>query len=503
MRITGARGRDEGMTIVELMVASAILFFVITAVFGLIIASTKLSVTAKQQNIAINAANSYMEYVRSIPYEQVGVRGQSVVGILEAETTTSTSGFSVSIRPTVTPVIVTDVPVPYEYKELIVVTAVTAPNGGKTITRTFTTYVRKNTDLQAPPDWKPPTITFNPGSSPANGDAVSGTSVHVQVTATAQMPEGTIQDVSIRCDTGLLAGTGTGGKLTSHWGGLATTTETFDFDWNTEYLFEGGITLRDGPHWLVADVVDSIGQTKEVRIGIIIDNQPPTGLSAAPTVVSTSDAASTVTWGNAWDPEGPELVGADCWGYDISLRQQPSIAAATYGDWTLLSSTTVVGQLTYPAVTTGLSRYWCSVTPVSPLGLTGPDPPQAVVWVSPPLATGTYADIDGDKHHERIQNTIALSPPTFQNSARVYTLSRATSLTGTWTVVNTNAALTATQAYTYTDTLAVDDATRYYYRVQVVITPSAPGDLTPVTVQSNIMGPNATSGTGTLVSQGW
>lgn len=491
--------RDEGMTLVELMMASMILFFAITAVFSLIIGSTNLSVAAKQQNIAINAANSYMEDVRSIPYELVGVPGQSVVGILDAETTTSTSGFSVSIKPTVARVIVTDFPKPYEYKKLIIVTAVTASNGGKTITRTFTTYVRKNTDLQVPPDWKPPTITFNPGSSPANGSAVSGT-VYVQVTATAQMPEGTIQDVSIRCDTRLLAGTGTDSALTSHWGGLATETKKFDFWWDTTHEFAGGITLRDGPHWLVADVVDSIGQTKEVRIGIIIDNQPPTGLSEAPTVVSTSDAASTVTWGKAWDPEGPVDVGADCWGYDISLRQQPSTA----GDWILLSSTTVEGGLTYPAVTTGLSRYQCTVTPVSLRGL--PGPMQAVVWVSPPLASGTYANIASHGNDEQIRNTITLSAPTFENSARVYTLYRSTSLSGpSWAVVNTDATLSPTQAYTYADTLPLNESpqSRYYYRAQVVITPSGLGDPTPVELQSNIIGPNGTSGSGTLVSQGW
>src|SRR5512139_635268 len=78
----GSRSRsdDSGMSVVEVVVASFILFFVLTAVLGLIGATTKSSISARQRTAMTNAVSSYIEHVRALPFDQVALTTDDPAG---------------------------------------------------------------------------------------------------------------------------------------------------------------------------------------------------------------------------------------------------------------------------------------------------------------------------------------------------------------------------------------------------------------------------------------
>jgi len=85
--------RDEGMTIVEVVVASAILFIIMTAVLGLVGQTISMGDQATRMNVGTNALNAYVEWVRSLPFDQVESVETTVV---------VTDEYTVTIVPTVT-----------------------------------------------------------------------------------------------------------------------------------------------------------------------------------------------------------------------------------------------------------------------------------------------------------------------------------------------------------------------------------------------------------------
>lgn len=87
---------DAGMTLVEVMVSAVILFIIATAVLGLVGRDISMGNQAVFTNAATNAVNGYVEWVRSLPFEQV----DSVSGSVET-TVVVTEGYEITIVPTV------------------------------------------------------------------------------------------------------------------------------------------------------------------------------------------------------------------------------------------------------------------------------------------------------------------------------------------------------------------------------------------------------------------
>lgn len=65
------RRRDGGFSIIEVVIAAAILFFALTALLSLLGAVTNLSVTAKRRALMTNAMSWYADHIRSLPYERI------------------------------------------------------------------------------------------------------------------------------------------------------------------------------------------------------------------------------------------------------------------------------------------------------------------------------------------------------------------------------------------------------------------------------------------------
>ena len=63
--------RDDGFTVVELVIAAAILFFAMTALVGLLGASTSMTASAKSRSVLTNAISSELERIRALRIEEV------------------------------------------------------------------------------------------------------------------------------------------------------------------------------------------------------------------------------------------------------------------------------------------------------------------------------------------------------------------------------------------------------------------------------------------------
>ena len=132
--------RDQGFTVAEMVIAAAILFIVLTGLFGLVAASTQTSASAKLRAVAVDSAGSYIESVRAMPYGQVGTPSGTPTGTLVA-TTGTTAGLSVLITPVVTWVADPNLTNSHDYKKLSLTVVVTKP-GLRSYTYTVSTYVR-------------------------------------------------------------------------------------------------------------------------------------------------------------------------------------------------------------------------------------------------------------------------------------------------------------------------------------------------------------------------
>ncbi|MBN2839602.1 MAG: prepilin-type N-terminal cleavage/methylation domain-containing protein, partial [Coriobacteriia bacterium] len=85
-------GRDEGMTLVEVIVSFVILFIIMTAVLGLVGQTIGMGSQATAMNVGTNAVNTYVERVRALPFDDVFS--------IEA-TTVVAEDYTVTIEPSV------------------------------------------------------------------------------------------------------------------------------------------------------------------------------------------------------------------------------------------------------------------------------------------------------------------------------------------------------------------------------------------------------------------
>jgi hypothetical protein len=135
--------REEGMTVLEVAMSVFILFFVMTALFSVVAASTTMGVQSKERTLMVNTVDDYVEWVRTLDYDDVGEPGESVDGTLTPRTLTFET-FTLDIVPTVT--WVNDPGIPgaagEDYKKLVVEAIVTPNGGGVPVTHSITTYIR-------------------------------------------------------------------------------------------------------------------------------------------------------------------------------------------------------------------------------------------------------------------------------------------------------------------------------------------------------------------------
>ncbi len=471
-RAMRAMNSDEGMSLLELVIAAAILFIAVTSVFGLLIASTNMSVFAKQQNTTTNAATNYMEYVRSLPYAAVGVQGTSVPGSLTVETSMAVAGVSVVIRPGVEYVDDPDIEGPKNYKRVDVWVKTTVGNTGRVLEQTYTTYVRDSdtlgglTSLIAPPE-----IEFDDAQSPGNGDTVFGS---VQVAARAKSVGANLSAVNFRVDGALMQGGGIfpipDNAGVAEWTSIGDPGPIdFSMLWDTAATDGGGVPLYpDGLRNIQLAATDDLGQTSPRVRSVLVDNAAP---SAPATVTGSADTSSTGTASWALAMDGTDAAP---W-YGLTVHEQSGSGDDSWETTYETPAHIAVTTADHPA--TWFSRYRAVAQAFSSRGLAGATRMTDDGYVSRSQIYGTATAVYVGTLPKRWVVTVQpkLTPPTFPYYDITNTWYRADVPAGPWTQVGASGpSFTPAADAPFSNPSSLKDPTKIpvkYYKVKSVVTP--------------------------------
>lgn len=509
------------MTLLELVIATMILFIAITAVFGLMSVSTNMTMTSKQESIVTNAASGYIEQARALPYNSLGVLGASVPGSLTVVTTMTVAGFEVTITPTVEFVDDPAITGNEDYKRLTIVVSAGA-RGRSPLGRTYQTIVRRPDEIQggATP---PPVIEFDSVDAPAKSQVIYGDSVIVKANGSSSLA--TLSRVSFFCEVPVLRGSGggVGTGNTAEWFDLNAQSGSWTFYWNTRAINPdtGQPWFRDGTRSLKIEVYDTLNQ-KSYRVRqVMIDNYPPGPPAYNPLYYgpNSTGTSSYLYWGAA--PDGTENANH----YVVHIWKETSLGGGggPGGGWEDLGDTENPSPAANPSSTgynfsavrfpsyVPFGRFWTRLSPHSYRHLYKTDAggaeilyDQTVPFVTRPTGLGNTTNTKVDAGSERTwttKNIVSLVSPSFANSGVTYTLYRSlASDMSTATVVGTQTLMSGscnfTDTYTTTGPKNSVLPTSYYYQVKADFTPTGwfpPGytGTTALFTWSGVYGPSS------------
>ncbi len=289
-----------GFTIIEVVIALSLFMIIFTGVMTFTQSNLVTGTRAKARAKAINAAASYLEYVRSLPYESIGIvggTGTTPSGVLAAQDQVQ-NGLTLHVVPDVTwindPKIngAGGVTTLTDYKRVTI--TVTASWGSQSALSP-TTYTlgsvlsRVGGTATATPL---PTIDFD-SSSPLQNLYYSGT-VHVGAVAQPQASGATITNLNMYADDsqkGLLISPS---DEVAQWPPQSWGSTTFQ--WNTQAVDASSVPVfQDGPHNLTLQVFDSLGKSAFVVRPMYVINNPPS--VPVVTLVAASSTTLTASWG--------------------------------------------------------------------------------------------------------------------------------------------------------------------------------------------------------------
>lgn len=476
------------MTIVEVLVAAAILFVVITALLGLITQSMNTGMQAKQKTVFTNVVNSYIERVQGMDFAKVVVGSDP--GQLASTETTTVGGYTIVITPSVAPGATSAL------KTLTVNATISSANG-RTNTMSTTVIIRDKKSFLTQ-GVTGPQITWKTANMPNPNELVyskykdSGGLLLLEAEATAA--EGlTISRVTITADNGWVLESA-GGVLASWDIPLDEREQTWvltGFNWDTE---QTGITdiedptehpvIPDGLRTIKIRAEDSGGGFSERTYVLLVDNNPPSAPKDLQKTLTLAGPAATWT-----TPLDGTTAPASC---TVGLNRQSG---------TTWARTETTGVTTDQIALAPFSRYIVDVTAVGVAPASGayaartsPTTTMPKSVITPPDATGSYV-VAGNGSKKTYKVSLSVAEPTFAVSGTpAYEWRSSTSPTGPWTTVFASTRTVTDKSY----------VGALYFRCFVTLTPSAEPDgstAAPVIVASKVLGPTATSGAATLTGQ--
>lgn len=452
--------RDDGMTLLEVVIASVILFIILTGVLGLLGQTIMIGSQARQINVATNAVNAYVEWVRAQPFDTIDSSGGSI------ETTTVVRGeYTVLIEPTV------EEGDNDALKNLVLEVTVTRTDG--TSYAYSTTVVIRDRDqhmtaAQRSPTTDPKISFVTP--TPPDGTVVwhdegtggsywkdsGGTTRPVQISLKAEASEGrTVEVVDIWCDDMF--------RLQDPFGNLAFwevpewTTMPSPFSWDIAQLDNDTPPQRqvaDGMRSIVAYVHDSNEVAVSAVRTLLVDNYPPVvPVPSDGSPVMSHNPAGSMSGRLVWVPFPDGSTNA--YSYELELER-------TQADGTWAEAPGYVGSaLSYAVPETPISRYQARLRAVSPRGLASDVVSAGPFFTRPTMAATTYNFTYVNKNKHRIAPSLRVSAPEFP-------------VTGTvsyrWMRVDTGQTLATTTTNQYTAPTVED--VEPTYQVRVTFTPA-------------------------------
>lgn len=504
------RGRfasDDGMSIIEVVLAAFILFFVLTAVMGLVWTSTQMGVSAKERTTVANALSAHIEWIRSLDYDQVAIQGTTPSATIPAQITRTLGGFTMVIRTTVTQGA-------GGIKEVQVDAVASGPGypslqmSQHASIRDYEIALRSNTANVGPK------IKFGTSTPPQDTAVYSqyyGTSTPLWIDAVVEPStvntESIITEIKITCNSAAIRNGNTSAADSAIFPMPERSADgkyRVRFRWDTEQITP---EIPDGWQTIVIHAQDSDGNppaTLERRF--LVDNNPPN----APIDPKSQVMAATETrLGWVTPKDGPK---DDAWEYGIKLfkvnsegslvLQNPTDINGVPIDFKVYPSAFIHSATNPPAaVATPFSRYTAYVRALSYRQL-----PSDYVQVMPytytagaslayttrPLVTGSSSTtyLGDARRGTRTATTYvngSVTPPTFKCSTVRYDLYRGLTPT-TMALLTENTTPTFSDApykfLGYSTTAPV-----YYYQYKITYTPEGETAAGTEVTWSNIMGP--------------
>ncbi|HZL05106.1 MAG TPA: hypothetical protein VFE45_06770, partial [Coriobacteriia bacterium] len=445
------------MTLVEILVASVIMFIILTAVLGLVAQTTAMGVQAKRKTMLTNAVSAYVERVQGLPFEQVGVAGVDTSGTLDPAYVEDEGDFTITIVPTVLPGANADL------KTLrLDVTLLDTRGNSETLNTDVAIRDRSQYLMQSSRSRATDPVVHFIAPTPAEGTPVfddlwveGGTNRSLTLGLFAEASAGrTLESAQVWCDNARLLQDSFGTQATWPIGTGTWNLSTFVWDTRQTELVEGVETevIADGMRTISLYAQDSAGVNVFSVRHLLVDNHEPADPGVPVPDVKTA-TATDLTWDVAMDGTTP----ADHYGLWIS-RVKTSAEYAADGTETLVEeSSSEVTEPSYALTTTPFTRYWAGIRAFSPRNLLSGLVAVAENFTSRPLLGGTYAVTEsGDKYTTTVN--LAVTPPNF--------------------AVHVPARYTWSWAYTNGVTRTADTTVPTYQ----LITPTTPNAAKPVSV---------------------
>jgi Tfp pilus assembly protein PilV len=490
------------MTLVEILVASVIMFIILTAVLGLVAQTTAMAVQAKRKTMLTNAVSAYVEHVQGLPFAQVGVISVNASGTLDAAYVEDEGDFTITIRPTVLPGANADL-------KTLRLNVTLADTGGASQTLNTDVAIRNRSQYLLQSNRNPatdPAVRFI-APTPAEGTVVfdntwneGGTLRSLTLGLFAEASTGrTIQSAKVWCDDTWL--------LKDSFGNLAQwpidmrTWNLSSFRWNTRQaeLVDGVDTevIPDGMRTISLYALDSAGVSVFSVRHLLVDNRAPWPPGTPVPTVKTA-TATDLAWEQAMDGTTP----ADRYGLWISRVKTPAEYAANNSSALISVLSAEMPQPSYALTTTAFTRYRAQVRAYSPRNLESSLVEVAEHFTSRPLLSGTYAVTErkdkGSKYYKTTVN-LSVTPPNCATHAQPQ-------YTWYWRYSDGTTGTATTSVATYqlvtVETLSVARPVRVW--VEIAYRPvDRLSTLDALTVRSNTAGPTPVTGSGTLAQGTW
>jgi len=444
------------MTVIEIVIASFILFFVLTAVLGLVSTTTRMGISAKERTAITNAMASHMEWIRSLDFEEVALQGTTTLATVPAQTTMMIDGFTVVITTSVSEAT-------RGVKEVQVDAVATHPAYSQMVMSQHVSIRDYNSGLTQMVNKTGPRIDWD--NTPAEGTVVysryvsGGGLLNIDVDVETGIDGVPIADLRFYCSGQLLRN---GSSVNADVAAWQPNEETYSetFNWNTLQVDDQGNpdAIADGWRTIRIEATDAEGNRTVKERRFLVDNDDSWGYGVKIYKVG-SDGAPVLQ--NSLDAEGQPL----------DYRIAPTA---------------------YIQTTTAFSRYTAAVRAYSPRLMTTDYAPIST-YVTNPRLSGTSKTTYAGKNAARTSTTVvnvAVTPPTFGCSTITYDLFRSldpANLGGTPYKANTGTTY-------YTDTIVktvgkfgVPDP--YYYRYRITYSAAGTTGSGTQVIWSNVIGP--------------
>lgn len=482
---------DEGISVLEIVLASFILFFVLTATLGLVGSTTRTNQSAQARIVMTNTVNSHIEWARSLAFDQIDIVGSTPEAAIPARSvyTDAESGMTVTIDNSVRNGV-------NGTKELRITANAVGPNGQTVTMSAVSAICDRESTLTNITSADEPELAFTSATVPEGTTVygaytLGGSPLNIEARAEAVVPDAVISEMHYYCGDELLRNGNTIFADVASWS-PNTTSAQYAFRWDTRQVDDNGVaTIPDGWRVVRALVVDSEGNQAAVDRRVYVDNFPP-GVPGAPAVELRSDTESRLSWSVAQDGTDPAMK------YEAQVTQfRPDGTQTVVGNY-------IVEDPAYVHYADPFSLYTASVRAGSPRNLWSEWVPMPSKYITRFAVTGSSTTTYSGKNAARTSTSIVnltWGSPNFQYATVTYDIFRSLDPSDMGTSpYKTNVAV----PYTETIVKAVGKfgtADPWYYQVRANVKLTSTS--TPIPVFSNVVGPVASDGTLPMVSVRW